>query len=47
MKKIALVTGASSGIGKEIVKHLLNEDITVYVASRSLDKMILKRINKD
>ncbi len=39
MKKIALITGASSGIGKEIVKQLLNDNMDVYGASRSLDKM--------
>jgi short-subunit dehydrogenase len=38
-KKIALVTGASSGMGKEIAKQLLKDGLTVYVAARRFDKM--------
>ncbi len=37
--KVALVTGASSGMGKEIAKALLNDGFTVIVAARSVDKM--------
>lgn len=37
--KIALVTGASSGMGKEIAKTLMSQGMTVYVAVRSVDKM--------
>ena len=37
--KTALVTGASSGMGKEIAKRLLRDGLTVVVAARSLDKM--------
>lgn len=37
--KIALVTGASSGMGKEIAKRLLKEGMVVYVAARSYEKM--------
>ncbi|MBO6506885.1 MAG: SDR family NAD(P)-dependent oxidoreductase [Roseibium sp.] len=35
----ALVTGASSGMGKDIAFRLINEGFTVYVAARRLDKM--------
>jgi len=37
--KIALITGASSGMGKEIAKSLLNDKLIVVVAARSVDKM--------
>ncbi len=39
-KKTALVTGASSGMGKEIAKRLINDGFRVYVAARSVDKML-------
>lgn len=39
MKKIALVTGASSGIGLETSLSLLNSGFTVYGAARRLEKM--------
>ena len=38
-KQVALVTGASAGIGKAIVRRLLQEDWTVYGAARRLAKM--------
>ncbi|NJL01972.1 MAG: SDR family NAD(P)-dependent oxidoreductase [Spirulinaceae cyanobacterium SM2_1_0] len=37
--KVALVTGASSGIGKAIAERLIEDGITVIVAARSYDKM--------
>ena len=37
--KVALVTGASSGMGKEIAKALLKDRFTVIVAARGVDKM--------
>lgn len=37
--KVALVTGASSGMGKDIAKQLLKDGLTVYVAARRIDQM--------
>ena len=37
--KVALVTGASSGMGKEIAKRLIADGFLVYAAARSTDKM--------
>jgi len=37
--KVAVVTGASSGIGKAISKKLSSEGCKVALASRSLDKL--------
>ncbi|MBR0715958.1 oxidoreductase [Bradyrhizobium liaoningense] len=38
-KRTALVTGASSGMGKEIAKRLMKDGFQVYVAARSIEKM--------
>ena len=37
--KVALVTGASSGIGKAIALQLIEDGLTVYVAARRVEKM--------
>ena len=39
MKKVALVTGASSGIGEATVKRLIEQGYTTYAAARRLDRM--------
>lgn len=39
MSRVALVTGASSGIGEATVKLLLKKRYTVYAAARRLDRM--------
>lgn len=38
-KLVALVTGASSGMGKEITKQLLADGYVVYTAARRVEKM--------
>ncbi|RUW72268.1 MULTISPECIES: oxidoreductase [unclassified Mesorhizobium] len=38
-KRTALVTGASSGMGKEIAKRLIQDGFQVYVAARQIDRM--------
>ena len=38
-KKTALVTGASSGMGKEIAKRLIDDGFQVFAAARHVDKM--------
>ncbi len=40
MKKVAIVTGASSGIGEATVKRLLADGYDVYAAARRLDRMV-------
>lgn len=37
--RVALVTGASSGMGKEFAKALLREGMTVYASARRVEKM--------
>lgn len=39
LRPTALVTGASSGMGKTIAKRLLSDGCMVYVAARNIDKM--------
>jgi short-subunit dehydrogenase len=39
MNKVILITGASSGIGKETAKRLINQGFTVYGAARRIEKM--------
>lgn len=36
--KTAIITGASSGLGKEVVKQLIDEGVTVFALARSIDK---------
>nr|WP_314429049.1 SDR family NAD(P)-dependent oxidoreductase [uncultured Brevundimonas sp.] len=38
-QKTALVTGASSGMGKAIARQLIKDGYRVYVAARSVEKM--------
>jgi len=44
MKKVALVTGASSGIGAETAKLLVKNGFTVYGAARRLDRMQVLKV---
>ncbi|WP_461041810.1 oxidoreductase [Spirosoma harenae] len=39
MKKVILITGASSGMGKETAKKLIQEGHTVYTAARRIEQM--------
>ncbi|WP_105614561.1 oxidoreductase [Vallitalea okinawensis] len=39
MKKVALVTGASSGIGEDTAQQLMNAGYIVYAAARRLERM--------
>ena len=45
MKKVILITGASSGMGKETAKQLITEGHRVYTAARRIDDMFdLKKL---
>jgi len=39
MKKVILITGASSGMGKESAKELINQGHTVYTVARRIEQM--------
>jgi NADP-dependent 3-hydroxy acid dehydrogenase YdfG len=39
MKKVAVVTGASAGIGAATVKRLIEQSYTTYAAARRLERM--------
>ena len=39
MKKVILITGASSGMGKVTAEELIKEGHIVYCAARNADKM--------
>jgi NADP-dependent 3-hydroxy acid dehydrogenase YdfG len=39
MKKVVLITGASSGMGKETAMLLVKSGYTVYTAARRIDRM--------
>lgn len=39
MKKVILITGASSGMGKETAKQLIQEGHTVYTVARRIEEM--------
>ena len=47
-KSVVIVTGASSGIGEEITKELANNNYSIALLSRSLDKMeaVIERIGE-
>jgi len=38
-KRVALITGASSGMGKDFALRLIAEGYTVYAAARRVDRM--------
>lgn len=48
VRPVAIVTGASTGIGREIAKDLAKKNYSVAMLSRSLDKMeaVIKEIGK-
>ena len=44
-QKTALVTGASSGMGKVIAKQLIRDGLTVIVAARRVEQIVNRRCN--
>ena len=45
MKKIAILTGATGGLGKEFVKQIVNEDIDeVWAIARNQEKLDQLRV---
>src|SRR5699024_10761997 len=48
MKKTAIVTGASSGIGQAIAEKLIQEDVNVVLAARRFDRLesLAKEMNQ-
>lgn len=37
-KRIALVTGANQGVGRQVAKELVGNGLTVYVGSRDMQR---------
>lgn len=38
--RVVLITGASSGFGKDVAKRLLEKSYTVYATARGVEKMV-------
>lgn len=46
-KQVALVTGANKGIGKELVRMLLERGLTVYLGSRDRGEAAIRDLKAD